>query len=211
MERFVKYKDVVYIHCFGPNDEYSASNKGRYSSNGLKMNAKVFRFNLGTDLYNLKLSKNAKFQLIFLTVPSYKDSPTAYTDYNIIRLRTATECQIWDSYKKSFGYPIIYKNSTSVSPETYVPNMETYISINPNFLNAGYIEFELEYPNEGSADIDFTNARNNPFYIHFKIIDVEDEQTQDLNLAPLLKNDDIINYGHNKGNHIPMLRDRPIK
>jgi hypothetical protein len=162
---------------------------------------------LGTDLYNLKLSKNAKFQLIFLTVPSYKDSPTAYTDYNIIRLRTATECKVWDSYKKSFGYPIIYKNSTSVSPETYVPNMETYISINPNFFNAGYIEFELEYPNEGSADIDFTNARNNPFYIHFKIIDVEDEQTQDLNLAPLLKNDDIINFGHNKGNHIPMLRD----
>jgi hypothetical protein len=65
--------------------------------------------------------------------------------------------------------------------------MESCISINPNFLNAGYIEFELEYPNEGSADIDFTNARNNPFYIHFKIIDVEDEQTQDLNLAPLLK------------------------
>ena len=54
MTHFVKYKDIVYIHCFGPNDEYSGSNKGRYSSNGLKMNSKIFRFNLGTDLYNIK-------------------------------------------------------------------------------------------------------------------------------------------------------------
>jgi hypothetical protein len=54
MTHFVKYEDIIYIHCFGPNDDYSALNKGRYSSNGLKMNSKVFRFNLGTDLYNLK-------------------------------------------------------------------------------------------------------------------------------------------------------------
>jgi hypothetical protein len=175
------------------------------------MNSKIFRFNLGTDLYNLKLSKNAKFQLIFLTMPSYKDAPTSYSDFNILRLRTATECIIWDSYKKTVGYPIIYKNSTSIYPENYIPSFENRISINPNFLNAGYIEFELEYPNEGSADMDFTNAKNNTFYIHFKIIDVEDEETQDRNIAPLLKNDSVINYGHNIGNTIPMLRDRPIK
>ena len=93
MERFIKYKDVVYIHCFGPNDEYSASNRGRYSSNCLKMNSKVFKFNLGTDLYNLKLSKNANFQLLFLTVPAYYDT-TSTTDFSIIRLRTSTECKI---------------------------------------------------------------------------------------------------------------------
>jgi hypothetical protein len=59
--------------------------------------------------------------------------------------------------------------------------------------------------------MDFTNAKNNTFYIHFKIIDVEDEETQDRNIAPLLKNDSVINYGHDIGNTIPMLRDRPIK
>ena len=133
MSYFVKYKDVIYIHCFGPNDEYAALNKGRYSSNGLKMNSKVFRFNLGTDLYNLKLSKNAKFQLLFLTVPGYYDT-TTYSDFNILRLRTSTECKIWDSYKKSFGYPIIYKQSTAHDPENYVPNIDSYININPNFL-----------------------------------------------------------------------------
>ena len=167
MTNFVKYKDVVYIHCFGPNDDYSALNRGRYSSNGLKMNSKVFRFNLGTDLYNLKLSKNAKFQLLFLTVPAYYDT-TATTDFSIIRLRTTTECKIWDSYKKSFGYPIIYKQSTSKFPENYVPNLESYISINPNFLNAGYIEFELEHPNEGSLDIDFTNTKKMHFIFILK-------------------------------------------
>jgi hypothetical protein len=89
--------------------------------------------------------------------------------------------------------------------------LESYISVNPNFLNAGYIEFELEHPNEGSQDIDFTNTRNNAFYIHFKIVDVEDEVTQDGTLAPLLINDATINYGHNKGNFISQLRDRPLK
>lgn len=210
MSNFLKYKDIIYIHCFGPNDEYSATNKGRYSSNGLKMNSKIFRFNLGTDLYNLKLSKNAKFQLLFLTVPGYYDT-TTYSDFSILRLRTSTECKIWDSYKKSFGYPIIYKQSTAHVPENYVPNMESYISINSNFLNSSYIEFELEHPNEGSQDIDFTNAKNNAFYIHFKIIDIEDEQTKDLNIAPLLINDDIISYGHNKGNLISKLKDSQFK
>ena len=41
--------------------------------------------------------------------------------------------------KKSFGYPIIYKQSTSKFPENYVPNMESYISINPNFLMPGIL------------------------------------------------------------------------
>ena len=50
--------------------------------------------------------------------------------------------------------------------------MESYISINPNFFNSGFIEFELEHPNEGSQDVDFTNAKNNAFYIHFKIVDI---------------------------------------
>ena len=61
MTHFIKYKDIIYTHCFGPNDDYSALNKGRYSSNGTSNNAKVFRFNLGTDLYNLKLSKILNF------------------------------------------------------------------------------------------------------------------------------------------------------
>ena len=86
--------------------------------------------------------------------------------------------------------------------------MESFICINSNFFNSGYIEFELEHPNEGSQDIEFTNSRNNAFYIHFKIIDVEDEQTLDRNLAPLIINDATINYGHNNGRNISMLKDR---
>jgi hypothetical protein len=89
--------------------------------------------------------------------------------------------------------------------------LESYISINPNFFNAGYIEFELEHPNEGSQDIDFTNTRNNAFYIHFKIVDIEDEQTQDRTLAPPVINDATINNGHNIGNFISKLKDRPLK
>jgi hypothetical protein len=58
---YIKYKDIVYIHCFGPKDDYSALNKARYSSNGLKMNSKVFIFNLGTGLYNLSFWFNCEY------------------------------------------------------------------------------------------------------------------------------------------------------
>ena len=65
MSNFVKYKDVIYIHCFGVNDQYNlSSNQGRFSSDGLKLNSKVFRFNLCSDLYSLKLSKHAKLQIL---------------------------------------------------------------------------------------------------------------------------------------------------
>jgi hypothetical protein len=208
MTHYIKYKDVIYFHCFGTNDENFASNKGRYSSNGAANNAKIFRFNLGSDLYNLNLSKNSKFQLIYLTTPLY--AATAY-QIGILRLRTTTECKIWDSYKKTTGYPIINKvYSSAINPIDYSPNIEHFISINQNFLKAGYIEFEFEFPGVGT-DIDFTDVNNKPFYIHFKIVDVEDEETQDRNIAPFVQNDSTINYAHNNGNCIPMLRDRPIK
>ena len=65
MSHFVKYKDIIYIHCFGPNDENAILNKGRYSSNGLRMNSKIFRFNLGSNLNSLKLSKIQNFNYYF--------------------------------------------------------------------------------------------------------------------------------------------------
>ncbi len=106
---------------------------------------------------------------------------------------------------------LLYKQSTAHVPENYIPNMESFISINSRFLNSGYIEFELEHPNGGSQDIDFTNSRNNSFYIHFKIIVVEDEETNDRTLAPLMINDETVNYSHNKENFVSKLRDRPVK
>jgi hypothetical protein len=39
----------------------------------------------------------------------------------------------------------------------------------------------------------------------------EDEETNDRTLAPLMINDETVNYSHNKGNFISKLRDRPIK
>ncbi len=63
-------------------------------------------------------------------------------------------------------------------------------------MNAGYIEFQLEHPNEGSQDIEFTNSRNSAFYIHFKMIDVEDEEIQDRTLAALVIDDATIIFGH---------------
>ena len=69
----------------------------------------------------------------------------------------------------------------------------------------------MEHPNEGSQDIDFTNARNNAFYICFKIVDVEDEQTQDRTLAPLSINDEMVKYGHNIGSITSTRSDKQLK
>ena len=102
-------------------------------------------------------------------MPAYYDT-TAYSDFSLLRLRTPTECKIWDSYKKTFGYPIIYKQSTAHIPENYVPSIDNYISINSNFISNGYIEFELEHPNEGSQDIDFTNAKIMHFIYILKLL-----------------------------------------
>ena len=123
------------------------------------------------------------------------------------------ECMIWDSYKKTTGYPIInklYDNETTNYYINYQPSFENSISINSNFLNSGYIEFEFEFPGV-ATDIDFTDVNNKSFYIHFKIVDIEDEQTQDNTLAPLLINDQTINYGHNKGNMVSRLKDSNSK
>ena len=161
-------------------------------------------------MYSLKLSKHAKLQVLQLVAPAHYDT-TVTNDYSLFRIRTSTECKTWDSFRKGIGYPIIYKNTTNKNPETFTPNMESYISIGSNFLSNGYIEFEIEHPNEGSNDIDFTQSRNNAFYIYFKIVDVETETTQDNNLAPQNINDSVVRNGHNIGNDIPKLRDRMFK
>ena len=105
MSNFVKYKDVIYMHCFGTSDAYNVSaNQGRFSSNGSKLNSKVFRFNTTTDLYSLKLSKNAKLQVIQLMMPEYYDVNLNNNDYSLLRLRATTECKMWDSFRKGVGY-----------------------------------------------------------------------------------------------------------
>ena len=53
-----------------------------------------------------------------------------------------------------------------------------------------------------------------PLLMHlysFYIIDVEDEQTQDRSLAPLFINDATVNYGDNIGNNISLPKDRQKK
>ena len=212
MSNVIKYKDVIYMHCFGTSDANNVgANQGRFSSNGSKMNAKVFKFNTTSDLYSLKLSKNAKLQVLQLMMPEYYDANLNNNDYSLLRIRASTECKIWDSFRKGVGYPIIYKNTGNLTVETFTPSIESYISISSNFLSNGFIEFEIEYPNETTADVNFTVSKNNAFYIYFKIVDIEDEKTQDINLAPLNINDSVVSNGHNVGNQIPNLRDRKFK
>ena len=90
----------------------------------------------------------------------------------ILRLRTSTECKIWDSCKKTTGYPIInklYDNATTNYYINYQPSFENSISINSNFFNSGYIEFEFEFLGV-ATDIDLVMLIINHFIFTLKLL-----------------------------------------
>ena len=74
-------------------------------------------------------------------------------------------------------------------------------------MSNGFIEFEIEYPNESLTDVSFTQSKNSTDNVYFKIVGLQTETAQDTNLAPLHINDSVVSIGHNVGNQIQTLRD----
>ena len=99
----------------------------------------------------------------------------------IIRLVTSTEDSVFDSKKRNNGNPIfgIFRPNTAV----YNGNDYFYnLNIPSIFLEKGNLELEIESSNI-TASINFVNALNN-FYITLIILDKDNEETNDINLAP---------------------------
>ena len=74
-------------------------------------------------------------------------------------------------------------------------------------MSNGFIEFEIEYPNESLTDVSFTQSKNSTDNVYFKIVGLQTETAQDTNLAPLHINGSVVSIGHNVGNQILTLRD----
>ena len=145
------------------------------------------RFNFNGSLNNVKLSKNARLILESLFIPTI----TNLVNYINVRIVTSTEDTNLDSGKFSTGNPILI--TTRANTMVY-NNSELFCNINvpSTFLSQGYIEIELESP-VVTAAVDFTTSGSlRPFYMTFVIIDQDEEESQDPNIAQTVE---YKNYG----------------
>jgi len=128
-------------------------------------------------LNDILLSKNARLGL----ESSYIPTITGF--FVNIRIVTSTQDINVDASKYNSGNPILFATKSNI---TITNNSELFYSINvpENFLSRGYIEIEVESP-VVTANVDYiTGAPMKPFFISFIIIDEEEEEVHNQNMAP---------------------------
>ena len=185
--RYIVHKNFVKISVFGDDDTWISNSNSVYRIDGTLNNCKRMRFNFNGSLNNVKLSKNARLILESLFIPTI----TNLVNYINVRIVTSTEDTNLDSGKFSTGNPILI--TTRANTMVY-NNSELFCNINvpSTFLSQGYIEIELESP-VVTAAVDFTTSSSlKPFYMTFVIIDQDEEESQDPNIAQTVE---YKNYG----------------
>ena len=185
--RYTVHKNFVKISVFGDDDIWATNSNSVYTIDTSLNNCKRMRFNFNGCLNNVKLSKNARLILESLFIPTI----TNLVNYINVRIVTSTEDTNLDSGKFSTGNPILI--TTRANTMVY-NNSELFCNINvpSTFLSQGYIEIELESP-VVTAAVDFTTSSSlKPFYMTFVIIDQDEEESQDPNIAQTVE---YKNYG----------------
>ena len=104
---------------------------------------------------------------------------SVYNQNVITRLCTSTNDNTTESINFNSRYPILAVSRTN---EPFYNSMKAYQSLNvpSNFLQKGYIEFEVEYPNS-SYDITTEEFKNSNFSL--VITDEDNEQVSDNNIV----------------------------
>ena len=185
--RYTVHKNFVKISVFGDDDTWISNSNSVYRIDGTLNNCKGMRFNFNGSLNNVKLSKNARLILESLFIPTI----TNLVNYINVRIVTSTEDTNLDSGKFSTGNPILI--TTRANTMVY-NNSELFCNINvpSTFLSQGYIEIELESP-VVTAAVDFTTSSSlKPFYMTFVIIDQDEEESKDPDIAQTVE---YKNYG----------------
>jgi hypothetical protein len=185
--RYTKYKNFVKISVFGDDDTWISNTNSVYKTDNTLNNSKRMRFNFNGSLNDVRLSNSARLILESIFIPTI----TNLTNYINVRVVTSTEDTNIDTGKFNTGNPILI--TTRVNSMVY-NNSEMFCAINiPNsFLSKGYIEIELESP-VVTAAVDFTTSTPlKPFYLTFIIIDQDEEDTKDPNIAQTVE---FKNYG----------------
>ena len=186
--RYKKYKKYYKISCFGNNDIWINRADSQYRTPGSNFtNGKTCRFNFNGAFNDVILSKNAHIIL----ESAYFPTVTNISNYVNIRIVTSTEDEVFDTLKQKSGNPIIV--TFPGANQTIINGSELFynFSVPSSFLAKGYIDIEIESPIV-SAAVTFTGTVLNRLLLTFVIVDQDEEEVQDTNLA---SNVEYKNYG----------------
>ena len=186
--KYTKYKTRVKLVLTGDDDMFISSQSSVYSTNGAYINGKTIRFNLNSSFNDIVLSHNARCVMEACYIPAI----TGITNYIMVRLITPTNDKALDTKNFNRGNPVIavFKGTD----QTILNCSEFFYNLNVpiNFLQNGYIDVQVESP-VVTANIDFfTGSPLNKFFLSLIIIDEDNEETNDNNLAPSVE---FKNYG----------------
>jgi hypothetical protein len=122
---------------------------------------------------------------------AYFPTVTNIANYVNIRIVTSTEDEVFDTLKQKSGNPIIV--TFPGANQTIINGSELFynFSVPSSFLSKGYIDIEIESPIV-SAAVTFTGTVLNRLLLTFVIVDQDEEEVQDNNLA---SNVEYKNYG----------------
>jgi hypothetical protein len=160
--------------------QYSKSFKNTTQHN----NNKRFRFNLNGNFNHVQLGNNAKVSIESVFVPSNNLNHDNYP--TIIRLRETMD-DIYDTELGLNNHPIIiYTKIVDTIYETVSSKQTKCFKISRDFLNKGYIEFDL-YVEDPTLNHDIEFVVNN-FMVSLVIFEEDFEETKDLINAPQVVN-----------------------
>ena len=186
--KYTKYKKSYRISCFGNNDDWRNKADSQYRTIGSSfINGKICRFSFNGAFNDVILSKNAHIIL----ESAYFPTVTNIANYVNIRIVTSTEDSVFDTVKNTSGNPIIV--TFPGANQTIINGSEFFYNLNvpTSFLSRGYIDVEVESP-VVTANVTFTGTALNRFMLTFVVIDLDNEEVQDENLAPKVE---YKNYG----------------
>ena len=157
-------------------------------------NTKRLRFDLNQELQALRLADNAEIYLEFVRMPGLSVNSTCFKN---LRLIGASNVNVFDSIQGTTGNPILFTCESGNVATNYTIASTDYskLPIPSNFLNKGYIEFEMETILNANTAI-FTAAQLNEFIVRLVIEEPDNEITQDNNLGPEYSKGRIIHFNH---------------
>ena len=154
---------------------------GGYS---LYQNIKRLRFDLNQEFQSIKIANGAVIFLEFIRMPALTNISTCYKNLRVVGAQNIT---VFDSTQGTTGNPILFTCEGGNTATNYFLSNTEYsrLPVPPNFLNRGFIEFELDTVlTAANNNTVFTAAQLNDLIIKIVIAEPDITNTQDHNLAP---------------------------
>ena len=171
--KFYRYKQLQRLTFYGfddtlHDDATSFSKKSPLSvTAGVDNDTKILRFNINK-LFQTPLSQNAKIVIEQLYLPAMVAARGGPITIRMSNLNTHS----YDSQNNGFNKTLLYTTEAGDAIfENHSPEMFYNFSISQNFFQNGYIEFEIQYP-----DNDILIDSYNRFYITLVVYDIDEQE-----------------------------------